>query len=144
MRISDWSSDVCAADLRRGERMAADPGIAEQVEEGRISLVGNPLAQPVPHRRHVGKEAEMPERRATRGEARLAPAERPALGGNGLLEIPAAATILVRRRDELAVSLLPRARGQRGRPNRLRLGPGEAIGATACRSGGRRVGKEWV
>src|SRR3546814_16672394 len=73
----------------------------------------------------------MPERRATRGEARLAPAERPALGGNGLLEIPAAATILVRRRDELAVSLLPRARGQRGRPHRLRLGPAEAIAAIA-------------
>src|SRR3546814_2197520 len=73
----------------------------------------------------------MPERRATRGEARLAPAERPALGGNGLLEIPAAATILVRRRDELAVSLLPRARGQRGRPHRLRLGPDEAIAAIA-------------
>src|SRR3546814_13976042 len=80
----------------------------------------------------------MPERRATRGEARLAPAERPALGGNGLLEIPAAATILVRRRDELAVSLLPRARGQRGRPHRLRLGPADA------RSEARRVGKECV
>src|SRR3546814_19440523 len=115
---------------RRGERLAADPGIAEQVEEGRISLVGNPLAQPVPHLRHVGKEAEMPERRATRGDARLAPAERPALGGNSLLEIPAAATILLRRREQLTLSLLHRAHGQLVRPHPPRSGPAEPTAAT--------------
>src|SRR3546814_1586150 len=71
----------------------------------------------------------MPKRRALGGEARLAPRERPAFGGHGLVIIPASATIVVRCRDELAVGGFPFARRQRGRPHRLRLGADEAIAA---------------
>src|SRR3546814_19285213 len=71
----------------------------------------------------------MPKRRALGGEARLAPRERPAFGGHGLVIIPASATIVVRCRDELAVGGFPFARRQRGRPHRLRLGADEALAA---------------
>ncbi len=116
---------------RGGERLAADAGIAEEVEESGIGLVGNLAAQPVPHRRHIGKEAQMPKRRALGGEARLAPRERPAFGGHGLVIIPAPPTVVVRCRNKLTVGGFPFAGGQRGRPHRLRLGADEAIGAIA-------------
>src|SRR3546814_20928176 len=109
MRISDWSSDVCSSDL-----------IAEQVQEGRIGLVRHAFAQPVPHRRHVGKEAQMPKRRALGGEARLAPRERPAFGGPGLVIIPASATLVVRCRDEISVGGFTFARQHHLRPHTLR------------------------
>src|SRR3546814_2703317 len=56
---------------RRRERLASNAGIAEQVQKGGIGRVRNPFAQPVPYRRHIGKKAQMPERRATCRKARL-------------------------------------------------------------------------
>ena len=114
---------------RRGERLTADAGVAKQVEERRIGLVGNLRAQPVPHRRHVGEESQMAERGALRREARLAPRQRPAFGRDGLVVVPAPAAVVVRRRNELAVGGFPIARRQRGRPHRLRFGADEAIAA---------------
>src|SRR3546814_17534909 len=101
---------------RRRERLASNAGIAEQVQKGGIGRVRNPFAQPVPYRRHIGKKAQMPERRATCRNARLAPAERPAFGGHGLMEIPAPAAILVRRRTALDVGPPPIAPGPPGPP----------------------------
>ena len=50
-------------------RRAAAGGVAEQIERRRVGLAGQPFPHPVPDRGHVRKEAEVPERRALRGEA---------------------------------------------------------------------------
>src|SRR5690606_7446750 len=110
---------------------AADTGVAEEVEESRIGLVRAALAQPVPDRRHIGKEAEVPERCARGRKARLAPGKRPALGGYRPVKIPAPAAVLIGCGHELAVGLLPSASRERGRPHRLRFGADEAIAAIA-------------
>src|SRR3546814_17138537 len=73
----------------------------------------------------------MAERRALRCESRLAPRERPAFGGHGLVIIPAPPAVVVRRRNELAIGLVPFALRQRGRPHRLRFGTDEAIAPIA-------------
>ena len=62
-----------------GKRQAADAGIAEQVHRGRRVHARQLPAHPGPHRRHVRKEAQMPERRWLHGEADFFPASGPAL-----------------------------------------------------------------
>src|SRR3546814_13847811 len=81
------------------------------------------------NRRSVGKETRRPRRGAAGGRASLVPAGRPALCRNRVVLIPPAATIFVRRRDEVAVGLVPVADGQRWRPHRLGFGPDEPIAA---------------
>src|SRR6185436_14513240 len=77
---------------------------------------------------HVGKEGEVAEGRALGAETDLFPAKLPALLRHRPGELPAAAALLVRARDELAMRI-PFARGRR--PHRLRLGPDEATGTVA-------------
>ena len=62
-------------------------------------------AHPLPYRRHVGKEAEVAERGALGGETDFVPLERPAFARNLAGELPAAAAVFVRARNELAVGL---------------------------------------
>ena len=111
--------------LRR-QRERADPGIAEQVEH--LGAFADAVAHPGPDRRHVRKEAQMPERRVLRGEAQIVPADMPAAARHIARQMPAAAAILVRCADEIAVRL---PCGRRGGPHRLRLGPDEAEPAIA-------------
>ena len=107
-------------------RQRADAGIAEQVQ--RLAALAQPLAHPRPLRRHVGEEGEVAERRALGAEAHLLPAQLPALARHRPGELPAAAALLVRAGDELAVGV-PFGRGRR--PHRLRLGADEAVAAVA-------------
>ncbi len=95
--------DDIASCRRHGE--AADAGVAEQVEELRRFHARHLPAHPFPHRRHVGKEAEMPERGASRGEADLVPCERPAIARHGPGELPAAAALLIGSGDEFAIGV---------------------------------------
>ena len=95
----------------------ADAGVAEQVEH--VGVRGA-LAHPVPLRRHVGKEAEMAERRqrGVRSGRRRAPA--PIACGTGAMLDPAPAAFLVGPGNEGRVGVPIVARR---RPHRLRLGP---------------------
>src|SRR5690606_17626304 len=67
---------------------------------------------------------KMAKGRALRGEFHLAPGERPALARHRPVEAPSAAAILVRSGNELAMRVPVR---QARAPQRLRLGPDEAI-----------------
>ncbi len=87
------------------EREGADAGVAEQVECLRVRLSGQLPAHPVPHRSHVGEEAEVAERRALGGEADFVPRERPAFARNFAGKLPAAAAVLIGTGDEFAVGI---------------------------------------
>src|SRR3546814_14477599 len=48
MRISDWSSDVCSSDLRRGRSDAqVQIGRSDRPRGGRVDLTGEPCVPPV-------------------------------------------------------------------------------------------------
>src|SRR5690606_21401452 len=85
-----------------------------------------PPPHPVPHRGHVGKEAEVAKGRALRGETDLGPGKRPALLRDRASVLPATASVLVRAGNEFTVGIPP---GQPGPPQRLRFGPDEAMRA---------------
>ena len=110
------------------ERQGTDAGIAEQVESLGLGAAFQFACHPVPHRGHVGKEAEVPEGGALGGEAHIPARQLPALARDGLLVDPAPAAVLVGAGNEFAVGLPV---GQTGRPQRLALRPDEAPGAIA-------------
>jgi hypothetical protein len=114
------------AGARAGHGEGADAGIAEQVE--RLGAVAEVAAHPGPLRGHVGEESEVAEGGALGAEGDFLPSEVPALARDRAGELPAAAALLVRAGDELAVRV-PIRIGRR--PHGLRLGADEAVAAVA-------------
>ena len=106
------------------EQQAADPRVAEQIED---VGVGGPGPHPVPLRRHVGEETEMAEGRQRGVEANIAARQRPAIRDWSVLH-PSPAAFFVGAGDEGSVRL-PIVAGRR--PHRLRLGPDDRERAVA-------------
>ena len=120
------------------EGLTAHAGIAEKVERAGLMLALQHLAHPAPHRSHIGKETEVAKGGAIGGEAHfIAPAQLPAIARHALGQMPARdlraiepapAAIFIGTGHEFAMRApIGKARA----PQRLPLGPDEAIAAIA-------------
>ena len=109
---------------RLAQQQAANPGVAEQVED--VGIFG-PRAHPVPLRGHIGKEAEVPERRQRCLKPDAIAPERPLRIDRTVLH-PAPAPFLVRTGHECRIGV---PFGERRCPHRLRLRAGDFVTAVA-------------